>query len=265
MGILPAADAPTKDFIPGKQRHGGAISRPLLAFPRVPPMISIAPHNQGLGRGLYPLIDADACQKRGLDIVECARAVVDAGPPLVQLRAKERPAREVESWVEQIAHGLPEGGTRLIVNDRADIALFAGASGVHVGQSDLPARELVRRFPTLVVGLSTHDESQLEAALEVEGLGYVAFGPIFPTESKKNAEPTLSMERLRKAYALTQEKGRLLVAIGGITEDRLAEVSESCDFVAAISLLLPHSSQSQPYSWIRERSALLDRRVKGTR
>lgn len=225
-------------------------------------MTSQASPENGLRRGLYPLIDADACQKRGLDLVQCARAVVDAGPPLVQLRAKERAAGQVHIWAEQIAHSMPSGSTRLILNDRADIALFSGASGVHVGQSDLPARELIRHYPSLVVGLSTHDERQLEHALELEGLGYVAFGPIFPTLSKKNPEPALSMERLRKAYDLARKRERLLVAIGGITEARLSEVSEACDLVAAIGLIMPEVSQSKPYTWIRERCALLDRVVK---
>lgn len=219
----------------------------------------------GMGRGLYPLVDADVCQKRGLDLVEFARAVVDAGPALLQLRAKDRAAGEVQRSAEQIASYLPTGGPKLIINDRADIAQAVGASGVHVGQEDLPAREVIRHFPSLCVGLSTHDEAQLKAALELEGLGYVALGPIFPTESKKNAEPAVSLPRLRVGYDLAQKCGLPLVAIGGITEERLSEVSETCDFVAAISLLLPSATESQPYTWVRNRCAALDRLIKAGR
>ena len=228
-------------------------------------MIQNAPPWSELGRGLYPLIDADACLSIGLSPVECARAAIDACPPLLQLRAKDRPAAVVQDWAEQIAHNLPKGGTRLVINDRADIAQAVSASGVHVGQDDIPASELMRHFPSLLVGLSTHDERQLEAALDLEGLGYVALGPIFPTESKKNAEPALSLARLAKAYGLAQERRRPLVAIGGITMDRIAEVSEVCDLVAAISLILPNATVAQPYSWIRSRCAELDRLVKAAR
>jgi thiamine-phosphate pyrophosphorylase len=223
------------------------------------------PAELGLSRGLYPLIDADACERLGLDPVDCARAAVEAGPPLLQLRAKNRPASTVQRWAEQIVHFLPQGGPRLVINDRADVAYAVGASGVHVGQDDLPAAQVVRHFPSLLVGLSAHDEAQLEAALGLGGLTYVALGPIFPTTSKENAEPSLSLPRLRAAYELARERGRKLVAIGGITMSRISEVAETCDLVAAISLILPQTPENQPYSWIRKRVATLDHLVKQAR
>src|SRR5690606_5507518 len=122
-----------------------------------------------------------ACEARELDVLECARAVIDAGPPILQLRAKGRPTGLVMSWAEAIASQLSPGGPRFIVNDRADIAASVGADGVHVGQEDLPAEDLLRVYPQLAVGLSTHDERQLDWALQISGLDYVAFGPVFPT------------------------------------------------------------------------------------
>jgi thiamine-phosphate pyrophosphorylase len=228
-------------------------------------MTPTSPPRAGMGRGLYPLIDADACQKRGLDVVEFARALIDAGPPLIQLRAKERAPADVQKWAEQIMSLLPQGGPELIVNDRADIAQAVGACGVHVGQKDLPASELIRHFPSLCVGLSTHNEAQLTAALELDGLGYVALGPIYPTDSKKDPEPVVTLENLQKAYELAQKCGRTLVAIGGITEARLPEVSRVSDLVAAISLVLPDVSEVRPYSWARGRAASLDRLIKASR
>ncbi len=216
-------------------------------------------------RGLYPLIDADACQQRGLDLLECARAVIDAGPPIFQLRAKGRSAGVVLAWAEALAKLLPSGGPRLVINDRADIAAAVGAAFVHVGQDDLPAEELARRYPSLAVGLSTHDEAQLGEALEMAGLGYVALGPIFPTYSKENPEPALSVGRLEAAYERTRVRGMSLVAIGGITEETLPDVSRASDLVAAISLILPSTQGGRDYSWIRERCASLDRMIASER
>lgn len=213
-------------------------------------------------RGLYPLIDADACEARELDLLECARAILDAGPPILQLRAKGRPTGLVVNWAEAIASQLSFGGPRFIVNDRADIATSVGANGVHVGQEDLPARELVRAFPKLAVGLSTHDERQLDEALEISGLDYVAFGPVFPTLSKKNAEPSLSLQRLEGAFRRTRAHRPALVAIGGITESNLADVSRASDLVAAVSMVLPDTRRPGAYSWIRERCASLNRKIQ---
>lgn len=111
--------------------------------------------------------------------------------------------------------------TRLIVNDRPDIAALSEAGGVHVGQDDLPvaaARAIVG--PDRWVGVSTHTLEQVREA-DATPADYLAFGPIFPTSTKSPADPTVGVDSLHRARELTRKP---LVAIGGITLDRAAEV-----------------------------------------
>ena len=123
----------------------------------------------------------------------------------------------------------------LIVNDRADIAAMVGA-GLHVGQTDLAPREVRRMLPEATVGLSTHNEPQVQAAIR-EPVDYIAFGPIFTTASKKNPDPVVGLEGLRRARALTKMP---LVAIGGIDRGNALSVLEAgADSVAIIGDLYP--------------------------
>jgi thiamine-phosphate pyrophosphorylase len=111
--------------------------------------------------------------------------------------------------------------TRLIVNDRADIAVLTGAGGVHVGQEDLPvsaARSVVG--PDRWVGFSTHTLDQVRQA-DAASADYIAFGPIFPTTTKQAADPIVGVEGLKRARALTSKP---LVAIGGIRLENAEEL-----------------------------------------
>jgi thiamine-phosphate pyrophosphorylase len=125
------------------------------------------------------------------------------------------------------------------VNDRADLARLAGAGGVHVGQDDL-APEAARAIvgDAACIGLSTHTLSQLDAALE-RRLDYVAVGPVFATATKASGYEPLGLAGVAAAAARTRPRGTPLVAIGGITLDRAAEVvAAGADSVAVIADLL---------------------------
>jgi len=128
---------------------------------------------------------------------------------------------------------------QLIVNDRADIARLAGAAGVHVGQDDLPpdaARRIVGR--ERIVGLSTHTTAQVEAAVR-EPVNYIAIGPVFGTASKATGYDAVGLAMVQEAAARAHARGLQVVAIGGITLDRAAEVVHAgADAVAVISDLL---------------------------
>ena len=114
---------------------------------------------------------------------------------MIQIRDKGASPRELFDEVEQITASAP-ADVRLIVNDRVDIARVTGAAGAHVGQRDLPpaAARLVLG-PDGIVGFSTHN---VEQALEADKLpvDYIAVGPIFPTSTKENPDPVLSLKGL---------------------------------------------------------------------
>jgi thiamine-phosphate pyrophosphorylase len=134
-----------------------------------------------------------------------------------------------------------------LVNDRADVARLAGASGVHVGQEDLDvaaARCLVG--PDMLVGVSTHNLEQI-ARGAASSADYIAVGPVFSTSTKTNPDPVVGLDLLRKARAASDKP---LVAIGGITLDLAASAIEAgADSVAVISGIL---AADDPYQRARE-------------
>jgi thiamine-phosphate pyrophosphorylase len=188
-------------------------------------------------RGLYPIVDLDTLSKRNASPLAFAAAVLTARPPLLQLRAKHQSPRAVLDLLSQLKPLCERAGTLLFANDRPDLALLAEASGVHVGQDDLPL-SAVRRLPgALRVGVSTHDEAQLRAAL-AERPDYVAFGPIFATSSKVGADPALGLTALSRAAELAHAAAVPLVAIGGLTLAHATELGKLGVVAAVISDLL---------------------------
>lgn len=188
-------------------------------------------------RGLYPIVDLDTLAKRNLPALPFAQAVLTARPPLLQLRAKHQAPRQVLELLSQLKPLCRASGTHLFANDRPDLALLAGADGVHVGQDDLPL-EAVRRLPgKLRVGVSTHDLEQLESAL-AERPDYVAFGPIFATSSKEGADPALGLEMLARAAELARAANVPLCVIGGLTLSVAPQLARYSLLAAVISDLL---------------------------
>jgi thiamine-phosphate pyrophosphorylase len=128
----------------------------------------------------------------------------------------------------------------LFANDRPDLALLAGCDGVHVGQVDLPLAHVRRLAPGLRVGVSTHDLSQLGAAL-AERPDYVAFGPVFSTGSKLDPDPVVGLEGLAEAARRARNAGVPIVAIGGITLERAPAIGVLGALAAVIGDLVPDS------------------------
>ena len=174
---------------------------------------------------LYAIIDVALLKKTSeLSFVEM---MAESGVELLQYRNKRASSRELFEASQSISatlSRLAKPGSykpRFIVNDRADIARLANAQGVHVGQQDLnveEARAIVG--PDSLVGVSTHSLEQLDAA-DKTSADYIAFGPIFPTNSKENPDPVVGLHLLREARQHTQKP---IVAIGGITLERAVEV-----------------------------------------
>ncbi len=186
---------------------------------------------------VYPLTDT---QLSRLSHTEQLRRFAAGEASLVQLRDKSLAGKEFYDEALKAIELARELNVKLIINDRVDIALAVGADGVHLGQDDLPAtaaRELLG--DKAIIGYSTHNFEQARAALDLP-IDYVAIGPIFPTSSKKDTEPVLGLENLRKVRDVL---GVIpLVAIGGITRINAREVlAAGADSVAVISAL-----QTQP-------------------
>jgi thiamine-phosphate pyrophosphorylase len=197
----------------------------------------------------YAILDVDLLTARSIDLASYATQLRDAGVELVQYRNKQGSARVILNDAALLKNLFAGSDTKLIVNDRADLTLLADCNGVHVGQDDLSAEDARAIVgPNRWVGISTHSPEQVIAANETTGT-YIAYGPIFPTASKINPDPTVGLAGLRTARALTK---RPLVAIGGITvENCRAALDAGADSIAVISALLP-ASKSQATKQIAE-------------
>jgi thiamine-phosphate pyrophosphorylase len=180
---------------------------------------------------LYLVTDTALARPR--PVADVVRAAVAGGVTVVQVRDKTASRRELLALTRAVQAAVPPS-VPVVVNDAVDVALLAGADGVHVGQDDVPLSE-VRRLPgALRVGVSTHDFAQLAAAL-AERPDYVALGPIFPTRSKLRADPALGVEAVRDAARLAREAGVPLVLIGGLTLSVAPELAHHDVCAAVIS------------------------------
>jgi thiamine-phosphate pyrophosphorylase len=191
---------------------------------------------------LYPILDTETLAARGIRIETAAAAFLDGGAGILQLRHKGHWSRTIFESGKEVARLCREAGAPFVVNDRADFALLLDA-GLHVGQDDLPprdARQLLGSGPML--GFSSHNPQQLCAAAG-EPVDYVALGPVFTTASKRNPDPVVGVEEVRRCRALLEKP---LVAIGGITLENAADVLRAgADSVAVIAGLLPESPSAQ--------------------
>ena len=181
-------------------------------------------------------------QLSGLTHADQVRLLSQGGATLVQLRDKEMPALQFYEHARAAVTFAAKLGVQLIINDRVDVALAAGAHGVHLGQDDMPP-EAARRLlgNDAIIGYSTHNVEQAKRALTLP-IDYIAIGPIFETATKTDTSPTLGLDGLR---AVREVVGNFrLVAIGGISHANAREVIEAgADSVAVISALL---SDPQP-------------------
>ena len=170
------------------------------------------------------------------EILRLTEAAVVARVPVFQIREKLLSGRvlyELVSRAAEITHGSE---TRLLVNDRSDIARAAGADGVHLTAHSLRA-DVVRTIygPEFLIGVSTHSGEEARAA-KARGADFVVFGPVFETESKREFGAPQGLEKLRE---ITDELGEFpVVAIGGIALDNVETCFRSgASGIAAIRLL----------------------------
>lgn len=173
---------------------------------------------------LYAIVDDQAAALAGWDPVDLARAFIDAGARLLQVRAKLAPGGRLLDLTRQMAEHAHAAGALLVVNDRFDVALAAGVSAVHVGQDDVPVWA-VRRYlgPEGIIGFSSHTREQIDAAL-YEPISYLAVGPVFGTTSKDTGYEAVGLGLIEYAASKTTLP---IVAIGGITEANARSVRDA--------------------------------------
>lgn len=163
----------------------------------------------------------DGRQSRG-DLSAFLDTVLSAGVDIIQLRDKDAEAGDLLRWGETFRKQAAKHDALFFVNDRPDVAAVLEADGVHVGQNDLPV-EASRRFVgrEKLLGLSTHDPEQLEAA--PPDADYVCVGPVFETPTKEG-RPGTGLDYVRFA---AEREDRPWFAIGGINEETLPDVVEA--------------------------------------
>ncbi len=177
-------------------------------------------------------------------ILQLVEAAVAAGITLIQLREKNLNARVLFELALQSAQITRGSATRLLINDRADVARGAGADGVHLTTRSLEPRTVRRTFgEEFLIGASTHSLAEARAARE-GGADFVVFGPVFETVSKRMYGEPVGLESLREA---ARELGPFpVIALGGVTlENALDCLRAGARGVAAIRLFNDPARLSQ--------------------
>ena len=182
------------------------------------------------------------------DLLTVIEQAIAAAVDLIQIRERDLPTRQLLFLVEAAvtrAHGTP---SRLLVNDRLDVALAAGAAGVHLPAHGFPVAELRGRYPDLLLGVSCHNHDELRKA-EHGGADFAVFGPVFETPSKKAYGPPLGLEKLAEA---TRAVAIPVLALGGITLANAADcLRAGAAGLAAISLFQNASNLAETVSRLR--------------
>lgn len=181
---------------------------------------------------LYTIVDPEMFSSP----MTLTTTLLSAGARLIQLRDKKSNSREIYETSVEVREAARRGGAVFVLNDRPDIAWAAGADGVHLGQDDLPAAIARRMLPKeMIIGVSTHSVEQVARADQAP-VDYIAFGPIFATNSKEAPDPVVGLAGLAEARRASRKP---LVAIGGITaENAPAVIAAGADSVAVIGALL---------------------------
>lgn len=194
---------------------------------------------------VYPIVDSAAWIAR----------LAPVGVRLVQLRIKDATAEGLRAEVHAARACCAAHGMQLVVNDHWQVALEAGCDFVHLGQQDLEGADLAAlRRAGVRLGVSTHDEAELERALAVQP-DYVALGPIYPTLLKVMPWAPQGLARI------THWKARVgslpLVAIGGLTLERLPGVfAAGADIAAVVTDIVRHADPgARARAWLEVAAA----------
>ena len=189
----------------------------------------------------------DDAEDRRSTLVDRVAAAVRGGATSVQVRLKTATPREVVEITRSI---IKRVDVPVIVNDRADIALAAGAAGVHVGEADLPAAA-IRRFapPGFIIGASLGSDVEVTNAKDAD---YVGIGPVYGSETKTDAGDAIGVEGFKRLAALVEHPA---VAVGGITPDRALQIT--VNGAAGVAVINAIFSADDPERATREIAAAI--------
>ena len=181
---------------------------------------------------LHVYLISDFSHHQATPIIEQVEKALQGGVSVLQLREKELSPIQLLAQALEIKPVIEKYNAKLFINDRADIAEVAGAQGVHLTETSIPAGEVKDKFSNLIVGVSTHSK---EGALlaEAEGADFITFSPIYKTPKKIQFGPPQGLERLGEIVKLVDLP---VLALGGIKLNRVPEVlKQGVHGVAVIS------------------------------
>jgi thiamine-phosphate pyrophosphorylase len=180
-------------------------------------------------------------------------AAVSAGIDLIQIREKSLSARVLFELCEQAGRLTSGTSTRLLVNDRADIAAGAGADGVHLTTRSIDAGVIRKTFGAdLLIGVSTHSLDEASAAQD-GGADFIVFGPIFETPSKVEHDAPMGLERLSAVTSMLENFP--VLGLGGITAGNAQDcLNAGASGIAGISLFSDHAKLADIAETIKGRS-----------
>ena len=187
--------------------------------------------------GLYIVITSNL----PAEVISLAQKCATGGADCIQLRAKDVEDDRFFALGVEFVKICKDAGVVSIINDRTDIAVAAGADGVHLGQNDLPVEQARKlQMAPLIIGKSTHSLKQLSAACS-EDLTYVGLGPVFATATKPGAD-AVGLEYVTGATQVLAGMGIGHTAIGGITPDNVERVLEAGARSIAVCSAVTHAS-----------------------
>ena len=164
---------------------------------------------------LYPVVSGAFCN--GRDVCSIVADIAEAGAGIVQIREKDLSDSSMFERVKKCREITDHYAMLLIVDDRVDIAMAAGADGVHLGQEDFPLTEAKKLAPEMLFGVSTHNAEEIRKALS-DGCGYLNIGPMFPTRTKSVACGALGLEKIEELVPMVTCPFSVM---GGIKEHHL--------------------------------------------
>lgn len=203
-------------------------------------------------RGVYLVTDRPLCGTRG--VAEVVAQAARAGACCVQLREKTASTRRFIEAAEKIRTCLVPHRIPLIINDRVDVALAAGADGIHVGQSDMPP-ETARRLlgPGAIIGLSVETWGDVVAAQQLD-VNYLGISPVFATPTKTDTGKPWDLGGVARIKRFSRHP---LVAIGGLDTSNAADVIlAGADCIAVVSAIC---AASDPFAATQQLRAIIER------